>query len=140
MNPWTRALRRRLGRARLAGLILPLLLAACSSPASTPTGIASLSSPGASPSPTTSGRPNAETVQQAFLDYAKCMRENGIDFPDPKVNGGAVTIGGPNSGTGSGGGGAAVRPDSPAFKKADAACKHFLDGVMQAAGATPSLS
>ena len=29
-----------------------------------------------------------------MLDFARCMRENGVDMPDPQFNGGRVTIGG----------------------------------------------
>lgn len=32
-----------------------------------------------------------EERQQAHLDFAKCMREHGIDMPDPQFDGGRVT-------------------------------------------------
>jgi hypothetical protein len=61
-------------------------------------------------------------VQNAMLDYAKCMRQHGVDMPDPKFSssGGGVTfqLGGP----GKKGGTTGPNPDSPAFKKADEAC------------------
>ncbi|TMR88794.1 hypothetical protein [Nonomuraea basaltis] len=50
------------------------------------------------------------------LKYAACMRENGVSkFPDPDANGGfpALIKGGP------------VDPDSPQFKKAEAACSQY---------------
>jgi len=62
-------------------------------------------------------------VQSAMLDYAKCMREHGVDMPDPKFSsgGGGVTfqLGGPGKKGGSTGG---PNPESPVFKKADEAC------------------
>lgn len=41
--------------------------------------------------------PAADKNRQAMLDFARCMRKNGIDMPDPKFDGGRVTmaIGGP---------------------------------------------
>jgi hypothetical protein len=35
-------------------------------------------------------------AQEAMLDYAKCMRDNGVDVPDPQFNGGRVTQRGPD--------------------------------------------
>jgi hypothetical protein len=62
-------------------------------------------------------------IQNAMLDYAKCMRDHGVDMPDPKFNnsGGGVTfqLGGPGKKGGTTGG---PNPESPAFKKADEAC------------------
>jgi hypothetical protein len=69
-------------------------------------------------------------VQNAMLDYAKCMRAHGVDMPDPKFNnsGGGVTfqLGGPGKTGGSTGG---PNPESPAFKKADEACHSKLAGL-----------
>jgi hypothetical protein len=70
-------------------------------------------------------------LQEAGLKYASCMRQHGVDMPDPQFNGkGGVTF---QSGGRSGGGpttngtkGLGVNPDSPAFKAADKACNHFL--------------
>jgi hypothetical protein len=60
---------------------------------------------------------------------AKCMREHGVDMPDPDENG-RVTItrqsGG--KGTGTGNGGPDVNPDSPTFKAADKACRQYAPG------------
>jgi hypothetical protein len=66
--------------------------------------------------------------QDAALKYARCMRDHGVDIPDPDFSGGGgpVFIGGPASGSTSGGG---PNPDDPAFKKADEACRHFLPGL-----------
>jgi hypothetical protein len=63
-------------------------------------------------------------VQNAMLDYAKCMRAHGVDMPDPKFSGsgGGVTfqLGGPGGKKGGSTGG--PNPESPVFKKADEAC------------------
>ena len=61
-------------------------------------------------------------MQDAFLEYAKCMRENGIDMPDPDFSegGGAFRMGV---------GGDGMNPDDPAFKKADEACHDKLGDV-----------
>lgn len=55
------------------------LLAGCGADKETPTG------------------PAADKNKQAMLDFARCMRENGIDMPDPKFDEGRVTmrVGGP---------------------------------------------
>jgi hypothetical protein len=73
-------------------------------------------------------------LQETALKYARCMREHGVDMPDPKLagNGGLTFQAGPGSG-GSGpksssgpGKGLGVDPESPRFKEADKACNHFL--------------
>jgi hypothetical protein len=55
--------------------------------------------------------------QDALLAYARCMRENGYDMPDPDFSG---TGGGPF------GGRARLDQDDPAFRKADQACRQHL--------------
>jgi len=58
----------------------------------------------------------------AALEFAECMRENGIDMPDPEVSeGGGVRIGGP------GGGGGGVDPNSEEFQAAQEECQPILD-------------
>lgn len=58
-----------------------------------------------------------QEMQDAFLEYAQCMRDNGYDMPDPDF---------------SEGGGGLFRmqgePDDPAFKKAQEACEDKLPG------------
>jgi hypothetical protein len=54
--------------------------------------------------------------EEAMLDYAACMREHGVDFPDPQMNGGLVRIG------------EGIDPDDPAFTEADEACRDELPG------------
>src|SRR5919201_2667564 len=68
-------------------------------------------------------------VKDAMLAYAKCMRDNGVDMPDPKFsnNGGGVTF---QLGSGSrNGGSTGPNPDSPAFKAADKVCHSKLAGL-----------
>jgi hypothetical protein len=70
-------------------------------------------------------------LQEAALSYARCMRGQGVDMPDPKLagNGGLTFQAGPGSGpksNSSTGKGLGVNPDSPKFQAADKACKHFL--------------
>jgi hypothetical protein len=58
-----------------------------------------------------------QEMQDAFLEYAQCMRDNGYDMPDPDF---------------SDGGGGLFRlegePDDPAFTKAQEACEDKLPG------------
>ncbi|MDE0160252.1 MAG: hypothetical protein OXL98_00815 [Acidimicrobiaceae bacterium] len=70
------------------------------------------------------------TDEESLLAFAECMRENGVDFPDPVVEAdGTVTFG---SRPGSGGGGFAALgeigrdPDLPA---AQDACGGMLEGL-----------
>jgi hypothetical protein len=82
-------------------------------------------------------------LQEAALSYARCMRSQGVDMPDPKLSGnGGLTFqvgpgsGAPKSGSGSGPrSGLGANPDSPKFKAADKACNHFL-GDRPGAGAS----
>ena len=64
--------------------------------------------------------PDPKLVEQ-LLAFSKCMREHGIDYPDPKFDGGAVSVslGGPGS---------KVDPSSPAFQDAQKACGSNLPG------------
>jgi hypothetical protein len=56
--------------------------------------------------------------QDAFLQYAQCMRDHGIDMPDPDFSEGGVSINGGDA-----------DPTSEAFQEADEACKHFLGDI-----------
>ncbi|HMJ33521.1 MAG TPA: hypothetical protein VK501_06365 [Baekduia sp.] len=51
------------------------------------------------------------------LKFARCMRAHGVDVPDPQARGGGIVI---QRKAGSGASG--PNPDSPAFKRAQAAC------------------
>ena len=50
------------------------------------------------------------------LRYARCMRDNGIDMPDPSLTRESAAIALPNG----------VDPESPAYKQAAAACNELL--------------
>ncbi|MFD1047781.1 hypothetical protein ACFQ1S_20705 [Kibdelosporangium lantanae] len=69
--------------------------------------------------------PPPAAVGPAQINYAKCMRENGVPkFPDPNAEGG-IDLNGETLG---------VDPTGPVFKAADDKCKHFLE---EAAGGAP---
>jgi hypothetical protein len=55
-------------------------------------------------------------AQDAMLAFARCMREHGIDMPDPKGNGLLFNSKGRQG----------PDPDSAKFKEAERACNHFL--------------
>lgn len=104
-------------RLIVATVALVALLAACGGTASGP-GVATLEDPSASSSPGASPA-SAVTPQDAALAYARCMRENGVDMPDPHVT---------TSGNGEimidQQGGAPVAKDKMAA--ADKVCHHFM--------------
>jgi hypothetical protein len=57
--------------------------------------------------------------QEAALEFARCMREHGVDMPDPEVDSNGrirVTVGGP----------AGKRPDPKKLEAAQQACGHLL--------------
>jgi len=111
---------------------LGLLLAACGGGAGSE-GLASLQEATDDGSSTTA--PAASTdPEQAMLDFAQCMRDHGIDMPDPQMGpgGGAFGItveGGPAEE------GAEEGPISSAeldqMMAANEACQHFIEGVVQ---------
>lgn len=71
--------------------------------------------------PTTSSPASAaDKNRQALLDYARCMRENGIDMPDPQFEGGRVTMR-------AGGPGQKMNPDD--MRKAEKACAKYQDAI-----------
>ena len=65
-------------------------------------------------------KPSAEEIEQ-MRKYAKCMRDNGVDMPDPDDDG-RVTIRS-SAGPGDGAGSAGIDPRSETFKKADEKCR-----------------
>jgi hypothetical protein len=116
----------RLFRLILATVAVVALVAACSGAATGP-GVATLDDPSASGSPGASPAASALTPQDAALAFARCMRENGIDMPDPIVS----TDG--NGGTKidqRAGPGANTPASKERFNKADEACRHFMEAAM----------
>lgn len=69
---------------------------------------------------------DSEEFQDAALEYAECMREHGIDMPDPEFDGeGGVAINaGPDGGGGPGGEGG---HDEEEFQAADEACQPIME-------------
>ncbi len=108
-----------------AALALGLLATACGgSPNASADGVASAGHRSAArKAPDKKGADS----QQAGLDFAKCMRDHGVDMPDPVASeGGRVMIGdGPVRGS------AGVLTELPAgFEAADNACRHFLEDLI----------
>jgi hypothetical protein len=66
-------------------------------------------------------KPNPQDLAR-MRAMAKCMREHGVDMPDPDENG-RITIRGKGKGGSSG-----MSPDSPTFKAADKACRQYAPG------------
>jgi hypothetical protein len=113
--------RRPQGRPALAalGLGLALALAACGGP---PEGdrVATLSGGGGATTTTSGGGEGAgKDPQQAALDFARCMRQHGIDMPDPEVDDqGRVRM---RIGAGD-------RPDPRKLEAAQKACGNLMGG------------
>jgi hypothetical protein len=112
------------------------VLAACGSAAANDREVASLSTTPTGEATTgtgtgdTSGDATGTTAvvdpTDAPLKFAKCMREHGIDMPDPTIGaGGEVTmqIGGPPGGANDPGN----APDPKEVDAANKACQHFMD-------------
>ena len=102
------------------GLGLVLALAACGG---SPDGdrVASLTGGGATGTTNGAAKTADKDPQQAALDFAKCMREHGIDMPDPQVDDQGrvrVRVGGPDGG----------RPDPKKLEAAQQACGNLLGG------------
>jgi hypothetical protein len=70
--------------------------------------------------------PDAATqakMRDAFVAYARCMREHGVDVPDPQPGQpGLVFRRGPGKASG-------PDPESPAFQTADRACHRHLAAI-----------
>ena len=65
-------------------LVAIAALAACTGGTANPSGVASLGSQ--SPAPSSSAEPEASLdPEDAALAFAQCMREHGVDMPDPQV-------------------------------------------------------
>ena len=123
----------RMIRLLLLGLAAVALLAACTGATAAPS-VASLDDPVVSADPSAS--PSAPTdPQEAFLAFAECMREHGIDMPDPQVSdegGGKFSVG--FSGGGPGGDG-----DNEAFQEANEVCRPLLENAI-GEGGRPEIS
>ena len=67
--------------------------------------------------------------QERALKFAQCMRDHGVDMPDPTFTGGGVQmrVGGPGKSNQSSGG-RAFGPNDPTFKAAQQACRKYFGG------------
>ncbi len=104
-----------------------LALSACAGGANGP-GVASLNTPGAQPgvSPT-----SAASAEEQALAFAQCMRDNGVDFPDPTVNAdGSPSFEGA-FGRGQAGG---FDPTDTTFRDAMNACGSLMQGMVMGSG------
>jgi hypothetical protein len=79
---------------------------------------ASLVGCGADKDPASSDAPTREAAnRKAALDYARCMRDNGVDMPDPQFSGGRVTQ-------------RMEKPSNPdQMRKAEAACAKYRESI-----------
>ena len=122
-------MRRRWITFLLPALVVGALATACGgSPSGASDGIASAGDG-------SSARKTADKVkvdpEQAGLAFARCMREHGVDMPDPQAGGGGMVMIGPGPGSGTGEVHAGVHSGPPAgFEEADNACRHFIEDLI----------
>lgn len=117
----------------LLAVVATATLASCGGSASGSSGVASLGTTTAAPVATGAAADSAtsspddvatgDTVpadpEEASLAFARCMREHGIDMPDPQAQGGGgVVIAGTFE-----------EIDGEKMAAADAECKHFLEAA-----------
>ena len=111
-------------------LLVVVVLAACSGASGAGNGVATLESPDPSGDAT---EPEASLdPQEALLEFAACMREHGVDMPDPQLDGSGrvqVGIGGP--------GGGRFQPEE--LEAAMEACRDLMPGGGPGGGG-PSMS
>jgi hypothetical protein len=68
-------------------------------------------------------RPDMAEMQDQMLAFSQCMRDHGIDYPDPVFSeDGGVTLIGPDEGTGG------FDPSDPDFQEAQEACQEIFGG------------
>jgi hypothetical protein len=74
---------------------------------------------------------STKAPEDAFLDYARCMREHGIDMPDPDTTGGPgiVKFGAVASSADGGSSADMSNPGLSKFEDADKACRDLLGDV-----------
>jgi hypothetical protein len=103
-----------------------LVLAACGD--SGDSGIAHLN---ASATATASANVDAGTAEEQALAYAQCMRDNGVDFPDPTVDSeGNLSFEGAFGQFQEGG----FDPGDTSFRDAQEACGDLMEGLVMGGG------
>ena len=105
-------------RAALAVLAIVAFVAACSGGPAAPSGVASLTEGDASPDAST-GPAASVDPETAMLAFAACMRENGVDMPDPQPGGGGRFSIGINGDV-----------DREALQAAQEACQGLMTGAL----------
>jgi hypothetical protein len=108
-------------------LVLALAVAACGGGGGKGGGVASLGGNDKATSTTSPGGGGDST--QADLAYARCMRQHGIDIPDPKTDANGRTDWGELP--------PGVGPDDPKFKAAQQACRQYRPNGGQAQRPSP---
>jgi hypothetical protein len=68
-------------------------------------------------------RPDMSEMQDTMLAFAQCMRDNGVDMPDPDFS-----SDGPAFQVGPGGGDQSLDPGDPTFQAAQEACSEIFGG------------
>jgi hypothetical protein len=97
-------------------LALVLAVAACGG-GDKGDGVASLGGAGSATSTTSANAGEDVDSAQAARNYSRCMRQHGIDIPDPRIDAdGGLDMEVPRS----------VNRDNPKFKAADQACGRYL--------------
>jgi hypothetical protein len=66
-------------------------------------------------------------MKDALLDFARCMREHGIDMPDPEFGKGGIVTQKNRFGRG-------TDPDDPKFRAAQKACEPIMEEASKKAG------
>lgn len=107
--------------------LVALVATGCGSDGGDPAGVASLNgnSRNASSTETTAKKLDPADAARAF---ARCMRDHGVDMPDPKIgtNGEVqIQVGGP---------GVAENVDPKKMEGADRACRHFMEDAQPNGG------
>jgi hypothetical protein len=117
----------RLSRLALLAAAVVVLVAGCGGSGGTQ-GIASLEGASSESNSTTTATQDVDP-EQAMLDYAQCMRDNGVDMEDPTADeNGNFQMMRPS---GSGDGGEFSATDREAMQAAREACSQYLEGITQ---------
>jgi hypothetical protein len=107
----------------IGALALALGVAACRGGGDKGSGVASLGGAGSATGTTTANAGEDVDPAQAALAYGRCMRQRGINIPDPRVDAdGGLDMELPRG----------VNRDDPKFKAADQACGRYLPPREQA--------